>query len=403
MPIDLTATLADLIAIPSVNPMGLPLEGPEYLEYRVTEYLEKLFQRLNLRYKRYFVSEKRENILIRVDGDLPPPEKGGPLVLLEAHQDTVPVQGMTIDPWKPEIKDGRIYGRGSCDIKGGMTAMIGAMERLNIERPKGRPTVVLACVVNEEFGFTGATALTKLWTESKHDEFVPKRPDVCVVAEPTSLDVVVAHKGTMRWRIHTHGRAAHSSQPHMGDNAVYKMARVLLALEEYAKEVCPTLGRHPLCGQPTLSVGIIRGGISCNTVPDKATIELCRRVIPGETPAAAQKHILDWLAKRPEIVALGSSIEHETPFNASLPMPDDKNAALAERLSEVSRARSGRGAKIGVAFGTDGSRIAAADVPSVVFGPGSIDQAHTCDEWLPLDELAPASEILYDFARTWSA
>ncbi len=116
-----------------------------------------------------------------------------------------------------------------------MAAMLGAHGPPARRKTRGRPTVVLACVVNEEFGFTGATALTQLWTEGKRD-LVPKKPDVCVVAEPTSLDIVVAHKGTMR-RIHTHGKASHSSTPHLGDNAFYKMARVLLALEEYAKAV----------------------------------------------------------------------------------------------------------------------------------------------------------------------
>jgi acetylornithine deacetylase/succinyl-diaminopimelate desuccinylase-like protein len=402
MPLDLVSALSDLIAIPSVNPMGRPVEGPEYLEYRVTEYLEALFKRQGLRYKIYPVSPKRDNILIRVDGDLPLPEQGGPLVLLEAHQDTVPVEGMTIPPWTPTIRDGRIYGRGSCDIKGGMTAMLHAMIRLKEERPRNRPTVVLACVVNEEFGFTGATSLTELWTSGKRDDLVPKRPDICVVAEPTSLDVVVAHKGTMRWRIHTHGRAAHSSQPHLGDNAFYKMARVLLCVEQYAKEVCPTLGSHPLVGQATLSVGLIRGGISVNTVPDRATIEMCRRVLPAEKADAARQHFIDWLAGRPEVQSILKSVEHEPPFISGFSLSDDRNGALAERLGEVSKRVTGRGKRIGVPYGTDASRIAAADVPSVVFGPGSIDQAHTCDEWLPLDELPQAAEVLYEFCRSWS-
>lgn len=402
MPLDLVPTLSDLIAIPSVNPMGRDVDGPEYLEYRVTDYLEKLFQHQGFRYKRYVVSPKRDNILIRVDGDLPLPEQGGPLVLMEAHQDTVPVEGMTIDPWTPTVRDGRIYGRGSCDIKGGMTAMLGAMVRLREEQPRNRPTVVLACVVNEEFGFTGATDLTKLWTPGvKPDDLLPKRPDVCVVAEPTSLDVVVAHKGTMRWRIHTHGRASHSSQPHLGDNAVYKMARVLLALEQYAKEVCPTLGSHPLVGKATLSVGLIRGGISVNTVPDRSTIEICRRVLPGEKAADAREKVIDWLAAREELQPILGAIEHEPAFISGFSLSDDNNGALAERLGEVSHRITGRGKRIGVPYGTDASRIAAADVPSVVFGPGSIDQAHTCDEWLPLDELPQAAEVLYEFCRTW--
>src|SRR5262245_39390835 len=103
MPLDLTKTLADLISIPSVNPMGRDVEGPEFLEYKVTEYLDAFCKSRGLRFKRYVVSPKRENLLIRVDGDGVPPEKGGPLVLLEAHQDTVPVEGMTIPPWTPTI------------------------------------------------------------------------------------------------------------------------------------------------------------------------------------------------------------------------------------------------------------------------------------------------------------
>jgi acetylornithine deacetylase/succinyl-diaminopimelate desuccinylase-like protein len=401
MPLDLVATLADLISIPSVNPMGRDLDGPEYLEYKVTEYLEKLFQRQGLRYKRYPIAERRDNILIRVDGDLPLPEQGGPLVLMEAHQDTVPVEGMTIPPWTPTQNDGRIYGRGSCDIKGGMAAMLGAMVRLQEEKPRGRPTVVLACVVNEEFGFTGATALTQLWTEGKRDDLVPKKPDVCVVAEPTSLDIVVAHKGTMRWRIHTHGKASHSSQPHLGDNAFYKMARVLLALEEYAKSVTPTLGNHPLVGGATLSVGLIHGGISVNTVPAKCTIEICRRVLPTEKAADTRQHVIDWLAKRPEIAALGAGMEHEPAFISGFSLNNDKNGALAERVCEISKRMTGRGKPIGVPYGTDASRIAAADVPSVVFGPGDIAQAHTCDEWLPLAELPQAADVLFEFCKTW--
>jgi acetylornithine deacetylase len=403
MPLDLTSLLADLVATPSVNPMGRDVEGPEYLEYKMTEYLDGFCKRQGLRFKRYLVSPKRENLLIRVDGDGPLPEQGGPLVLLEAHQDTVPVEGMTISPWKPVIEDGRLYGRGSCDIKGGMVAMLAAVVRLQEEKPKGRPTVVLACTVNEEFGFTGATDLTKLWTENKRDDLLPKKPDVCVVAEPTRLDVVVAHKGTMRWRIHTHGRASHSSQPHLGDNAFYKMAHVLLGIERYAKEVCPTLGSHPLVGGATLSVGTIKGGISVNTVPDKCTVEMCRRVIPGEQAEPTRQHVIDWLAKQPEIAALGKAVEHEPAFISGYSLSDDKNGALAERLCSVSKAKTGKGARIGVPYGTDASRIAAADVPSVVFGPGNIAQAHTCDEWLPLDELPPAAEVLYEFTKSWTA
>jgi acetylornithine deacetylase/succinyl-diaminopimelate desuccinylase-like protein len=151
-----------------------------------------------------------------------------------------------------------------------------------------------------------------------------------------------------------------------------------------------------------LSVGLIRGGISVNTVPDRATIEMCRRVLPAEKADAARQHFIDWLAGRPEVQSILKSVEHEPPFISGFSLSDDRNGALAERLGEVSKRVTGRGKRIGVPYGTDASRIAAADVPSVVFGPGSIDQAHTCDEWLPLDELPQAAEVLYEFCRSWS-
>jgi len=393
MPFDLVGTLSDLISLPSVNPMGRDLKGPEFLEYRVTDYLEALFQRLGVRYERQTVEPKRDNIIARIDGQ-PSPLDGGGLLLFEAHQDTVPVDGMTIPPWTPLVRDGRIYGRGSCDIKGGMTAMLGAFARLAEERPPGMPTLVMACTVNEEHGYTGATALTELWNQP--GSIVLRRPDYAVIAEPTKLDVVVAHKGTVRWRAHTRGKAVHSSQPHLGDNAIYKMARLLAALEAYQREVAPGLPQHRLCGRVTLSVGTIRGGISVNTVPDRCTIEIDRRVLPGETRESAYRHVIEYVTTFPGI---DFEIEHERPFLEGEPLADGNNAAIANRLAEISRGLSGHGECVGVPFGTDAAQISLAGVPSVVFGPGSIDQAHTADEWLPLAELELASETLYQLAR----
>ncbi|MBL9124141.1 MAG: M20 family metallopeptidase [Planctomycetaceae bacterium] len=398
MALDLVTTLSDLISLPSVNPMGRDLKGPEFLEYRVTEYLEAFFRQLGVDYVRQTVEPQRDNIIARIDGRVPP-DAGGQVLLFEAHQDTVPVDGMTIPPWTPLVRDGRIYGRGSCDIKGGMTAMLGAFARLAAERPDGMPTLIMACTVNEEHGYTGATALTELWTTSAWKAlagFIPRVPDAGVIAEPTRLNVVVAHKGTVRWRAQTRGKAVHSSQPHLGDNAIYKMARLLAALEAYQRDAAPRLPQHSLCGQVTLSVGTIRGGISVNTVPDRCTIEIDRRILPGETRASAYRHVIDFVANYPGI---DFEIQHDAPFLEGEPLADGANAAVANRLGAISRELSGQGERIGVPFGTDAAQIAASGVPSVVFGPGSIDQAHTADEWLPLDELELASEALYRLGR----
>jgi acetylornithine deacetylase/succinyl-diaminopimelate desuccinylase-like protein len=393
MALDLVDTLSQLVATPSVNPMGRPVSGPEFFEYRMTEWLQAFFERLSLPWMRQTVAPQRDNIVARFDGN-PGPAEGGRVILFEAHQDTVPVDGMTIDPWRPTVRDGRLYGRGSCDIKGGMTAMLGALARLIEEQPRQCPTVVMACTVNEEHGYSGAQALTRLWSEIDSDSIIPRVPDAAVIAEPTNLDVVVAHKGAVRWRVHTHGRAAHSSQPQLGDNAIYKMARVVAALEIYARDVPASLAAHPLCGRPSLSVGVISGGLSVNTVPDRATIEIDRRIIPGEDGETAYRQVVDYVTHRTE---LGNAVEHERPYLEGRSLADGPNRRLAAQLVESARRVRSQAAEIGVPFGTDAATIAAAGVPSVVFGPGSIAQAHTADEWLSLDELSAASEALYQF------
>jgi len=397
MDLDLEKTLAELVAIPSVNPMGRTVAVPEFYEYKLTDYLERAFGRLGLKTHRQPVAPLRDNLLARLEGR-PTPEEGGSLILFEVHQDTVPVDGMTIEPWTPMIRDGRLYGRGSCDVKGGMAAMLGAVARLAAETPENRPTVVMACTVNEEYGFTGATNLCQTWSDHS-SPLLPRRPDAAIVAEPTSLDIVVAHKGVARWRCHTHGRAAHSSRPEAGDNAIYRMARVVAALERFHAQVLGDRPPHPLCGPPTLSVGTIAGGISVNTVPDHCTIEIDRRLLPGEDPAAAQREVIDFVANALHDPKSASLVEHEPLLIQSTGLAETGNHDLAERLATATRTVVGRAKKIGVPFGTDAAAYSRAGVPTVVFGPGSIEQAHTADEWISLEEVRLASEILYCFVR----
>jgi acetylornithine deacetylase len=394
--LDLIKTLSELVALPSVNPMGRQVSAEFHYEHRVTDYLETLFRSLGVPYYRQTVEPRRDNIVARIDGQTPPTE-GGPLLLFEAHQDTVPVDGMTIEPWTPLVREGRLFGRGACDIKGGLTAMLGAFARLAEERPKGMPTLVMACTVNEEFGYSGARALVDLW--SRPGSIIPRRPNAAVVAEPTSLQVVVAHKGVVRWRVRTHGRATHSSQPHLGVNAIFKMARVLSALERYHHEVAVKSKPHPLCGTPTLSVGLIFGGISVNTVPDSCTVDVDRRVVPGENAEEVYRQIVDYVGRE---TGGDEGVEHEPPYLAGSGLSDENNAPLAERLVAAARQTGVDCRAVGVPYGTNAAAISASGVPSVVFGPGSIDQAHTADEWLSLDALVQASEVLHQFAgREW--
>lgn len=395
---EIVQVVSDLVSIPSVNPMGRTIQGAEYLERRVTDYLELAAQKLKLPYFRQPIAAGRDNLVMVLEGEKNP-QKDGKLLMWEAHQDTVPVEGMVIPPWQPEVRNGRLYGRGSCDIKGGLGVMLSTLARLAAEPAKDRPTIVLACTVNEEYGFTGAKGIVQLWSRGE-SAVLPRKPDAIVVAEPTSLDIVVAHRGVVRWRIKTGGRAAHSSLPELGDNAIYRMAPVLLALKRYQHDVVPTLGKHSLCGSPTISVGTIHGGISVNTVPDECLIEIDRRILPGDDPGAAYEHVVRWVddnAYDPGVIL------HEPPIMESRGLADENNTQLAETLIRSVRAVTNRGGKkIGVSYGTDAAAYGHL-VPTVVFGPGSIDQAHTIDEWVPIDELHLAGDILYDLAKNFGA
>jgi acetylornithine deacetylase len=394
MPLDVVETLRSLVSVPSVNPMGRDVSGDEFFEYAMTDRLEQIFGEMGLPCSRQQVEPKRSNIVARLDGDVAP-EDGGSIIAMEAHQDTVPVDGMIIPPWTPEVRDGRIYGRGSCDIKGGMAAMLAAVSRLAEERPAGMPTIVMACSVNEEHGYGGATAMGDQWNRNE-SPILPRKPDAVIVAEPTLLNVVVAHKGVCRWKAHTGGRAAHSSMPDKGDNAIYHMARVLALLEEYARDVAPTLADHPLLTPPTLSVGVISGGISVNTVPDACTIEIDRRVLPGESAQQAQQHVIEFLASK---LDASVPLQHDEPFIASNGLSDDKNAQLCAALQSVAKDCGAPGEVMGVPYGTDAPAFDCIGCPAVVFGPGSIEQAHTCDEWIEIEQLQAAAEIYYAFGK----
>ena len=389
---DVVEVLKSLIAIPSVNPMGRDLSGDLYFETRLSKYLATFFRDLGVPHEVIEVVPGRSNVIARFDAspDLP-------TIVMDAHQDTVPVDDMTIDPFAPVEADGRIQGRGSCDVKGGMAAMLAAFARLVREQPVGRANVVMSCTCDEEATILGISDLVRLWEPTDtRSKLLATAPDMAVVAEPTSLHVVVAHRGATRWTIRTEGRACHSSDPGQGVNAVYRMGHVLQALEEYAANLKDHVKPHPLCGNATLSVGLISGGISVNTVPAECEIEVDRRVIPGEDGSQVRQHVIDYLSGR-----LPFAVQHGEPWLIGLPLPDDANSELADRLMAVIEPVVGPRERIGVFYGSHASRFAASGIPSVVFGPGSIDQAHTKDEWVPVNELRAASEVYYRFCCNW--
>jgi acetylornithine deacetylase len=357
--------------------MGRRWPSDELLyEHRVTAYLEGFFRDLGLPYRRQPVLPLRENLIARYESPSAPFT-----LLLEVHQDTVPTDAMTVDPFAGEVRNGKLYGRGACDVKGGMTAMLGVMRRLAKERPRDAANVILACTVDEEHTFLGVQELVKSGLKA----------DGAVVAEPTSLQIVDAHKGLVRWKVRTPGRACHSSRPDQGVNAIYRMGRLLAMIEEYAKRLAASRS-DPRLGTPTLSVGRIEGGTSVNTVPDFCIIEVDRRLLPGESPVQAHRDFEQSLRGH---AGLDFPFTCEPIWLSCPALNPTGSEEITRRLAAaIDSVRPGHEVRA-VPFGTDASTISEAGIPAVVFGPGDIAQAHTADEWIDLNEVEHAAEILY--------
>ncbi|MAR11240.1 MAG: acetylornithine deacetylase [Blastopirellula sp.] len=381
------ALLQQLISIPSVNPMGGDAQGPQYYEGALTQFLMDFFEQRGIACECHEVVPGRSNVIARLEG------QRDETVLLDAHQDTVPVDDMIIDPFAATVRDGKIYGRGACDVKGGLAMMLDVMDRLARAGHGQHPHLVLTCACDEEHNQLGAKAIVRLWDEDQgRSQLLTQRPDAAIVAEPTELDVVVAHRGCTRWKMTTRGVAAHSSDPSQGLSAVYRMARVVQCLEQYAVELQETSTPHPLCGPATLSVGRITGGTSVNVVPAECTIEIDRRVRPGEDGFAVIEQVEAYLRER-----IDFEIERQPPWVVGLTLSDENNGPLAERLCQAAHEAGVESNRIGVPFGTHASRYSSVGIPSVVFGPGSIAQAHTKDEWLSVEQLERGTEILHQF------
>jgi acetylornithine deacetylase len=374
---EISRLLSDLVSRPSVNPMGRPLQGPEIYEHRVTAYLEEFFRGLGVSYERQPVAPLRENIVARYDS--PGARRS---IILEAHQDTVPTDNMTIEPFTPKIEGDRLYGRGSCDIKGGLAAMLAAFARLVRGKPKGAANVIMACSVDEEYTTLGVRRLAQTI-----------KADMAVVAEPTQLNIVHTHKGLCRWYLTVPGKSCHSSVPEKGENAIYRMARVVSAIEKYAAKLRNSRS-DPLLGPPTMSVGRIEGGTSVNTVPDRCTIEIDRRIIPGETPLDAPRELIAFLRGE---AGIDFPIEYAAPWSHKEALSPKGADELISRLGAAIDSVKGSHQLMAVPYGTDAPALAEAGIPTVVFGPDDIAKAHTCDEWVSLAEVEQATEILYRF------
>lgn len=388
--------LAQLIRIPSVNPMGGPANCEHCFEHRLSDWLEDYFRQLGIPCERLVVVPSdgqrpaRDNIVARYDSS-----SSAPLVLLDAHQDTVSVEGMS-EPFCPRLRQGRMFGRGACDVKGGLAAMLAAFTRLFRERPKAAANVVLSCTCDEEATALGVRDLISYWTgESRKSQLLAEAPQACIVAEPTALNVVVSHRGVLRFRVRTRGVACHASNPTQGKNAIYRMAPVLTFLEEYANGLAERMQTDAFCGRPALSVGLIQGGTAANIVPAECVIDVDRRLIPGEDPTQVWQEISESLDRFDDAVC-------DPPWLAAPPLGQLDNGHLAAELVRVlSGLRNTPPRIVGAAYCTNASTISSADVPAVVFGPGSIAQAHTDEEYVEIEQLEQAAEAYYQFCCSY--
>ena len=266
--------LAELIALPSVNPAYLPTRHPHAGEQRVADYLAAVAARAGLEFEFQTVLPARSNLIAR----LRPSGNIRRTILLAPHLDTVVAEE---SQFVPRRENGRLHGRGACDTKGSVAAMLTALCELAESKIRPRETeIIFAGLIDEEHAQAGSRALVK----SK------LKADLAIVGEPTRLQVVTAHKGSLWLQLATHGRAAHGATPHLGKNAVHEMARIVDVLEtDYATQLRKR--KHKLLGTATVNVGTISGGKQPNIVPDSCSIQIDRRTLPGETEASVHREI----------------------------------------------------------------------------------------------------------------
>ncbi len=360
----------ELIRIPSVNPddnPGTAETGEARCAQWLTEWLAKEFSGVQVSTPE--VLPGRPNVVAKFPSNAP----HKPKLLFAPHTDTVSIVGMTVDPFGGEIRDGRIYGRGASDTKGPMASMLAAIHNVRDLLPQLSHEIWFAGLAGEEAGQHGAHALAAA------ESF-----DLVIAGEPTGLDFVHTHKGSMFLSLTTRGVAVHSAKPEAGRNAIYPMADVLRFMRD---EIAPWLQTftHPLLGHSTISVGTIRGGSKTNVVPDlcHATVDI--RLVPSQGAEFEEALFAKLRALCPEL---------EIQVHRSLPLFTELRHPLLEKLTDQgSRA-------VGAPWFCDAAVFAQRGSPAIAMGPGSIAQAHTCDEWIALDDLEKGALFFERFLRS---
>ncbi len=371
--------LADLIAIRSENPPG----GEKEIADLVAARLFAIGFGVSLdeyRPGRFNVEARLEN------GD-------GPIFAFNTHMDTVPAgDGWTSDPFVLRAHQGRLYGRGACDCKGPLAAMLEATRMLAAGRGGWRGTLLAVFVGDEEIASEGA----------KHYAAKHPRINFAVVGEPTGNAVYSAHKGSLRPRIRVHGVAAHSGTPHLGDNAVLRAAQLLgMVAEAHEREV--KTRSHPLVGEASLTVTRIGGGHADNVLPAACDLLLDRRMVPGEDEAAVRSEIAALLEAARQRFGVRAEILEWKPTTGSSTETAADRPIVVRSLDAARRHGVEKPGPFGFQGGCDLVHFRAAGAEGVVIGPGSLAVAHKPDEFVPEDEFIASSLVYRDVARAMLA
>ena len=375
---DTTDLLRQLVAINSINP-DLVVGGAG--ETEIARFVAAWLDRAGLEVVLDEPRSGRPNVVGIVHGS-----GGGRSLMLNAHMDTVGVAGME-HPFEPAIVGNRLYGRGAYDMKSGLAAIM--IAAANAQKLSLRGDVILTAVADEEFASLGTSSVLRHW-----------QADAAIVTEPTELDLCVAHKGFIWLDIETTGIAAHGSLPEVGVDAIAKMGKVLVGLEELDRSLRakPT---HPLLRSGSLHASLITGGQELSSYPERCMLKVERRTIPGETQASVEA----------EIRAIFTKIAETDPhFNASLqttllrePFEVAGDSLIVQLVRHHAATTLHHEPEIGSAAAwMDAALLSSAGIPTVVFGPGGAG-AHAVVEWADLDQLAQCSEIMLSTIQEFCA